>query len=89
MLSFEYDNFNSPFSNIAGMDARMLFQLYNTEYSHVLSWDAFNNLIGANISFPQYPEDDYTISLAYDYNEDGYPRQAIISDSDYDFDSVL
>ena len=67
----------------------MIFQLYNTEYSHVLSWGAFNNITGANISYPQYPEDDYTVSVAYDYNDDGYPRQAIISDSDYDFDSVV
>lgn len=88
-ISFEHDNFNNPFSGIAGASARVIFQLYNSEYSHVLSWGAFNNLTGANISFPQYPEDDYTISVAYDYNEDGYPRQAIISDSDYDFDSVV
>ena len=88
-ISFEHDNFNNPFSGIAGANARVIFELYNNEYSSALSWGAFNNLTSANISFPQYPEDAYTVSVAYDYNDDGYPRQAIISDSDYDFDSVV
>jgi hypothetical protein len=88
-LSFEHDNFNSPFSNIAGVDARVLFEMYRSSSSFWLGLGAFNNLTGADVSFVQNPSDNYTVSIAYDYNEDGYPRQAIISESDFDSDSVL
>ena len=63
--------------------------MYRSSSSFWLGLGAFNNLTGADVNFVQNPSDNYTVSIAYDYNEDGYPRQAIISDSDFDSDSVL
>ena len=65
------------------MDAIML-----TEFgSDVLQFNAFNNCISYNIDFSD--EDEVAqYNYAYDYNEDGYPRQAIVTLAGGDFDGT-
>ncbi len=71
-VSLDYDNQNSPFKNIVGMDAIMLLE-FGTED---LQFNAYNNCTSFNAIFTSNNEGDQ-YNYAYDYNEDGYPRQVI------------
>ena len=74
--SFQYDNQNSPFKNIVGMDAILLFTfVYNP-----LRFNANNNCTSYNFDYVNENAAD-EINFAYDYNEDGYPRQVIVTDN--------
>lgn len=79
--SFEYDNQNSPFKNIVGMDAIIL----NTISGNSLSFNAYNNCTSYNFDYSDEDEANQ-YNFAYDYNEDGYPRQAIVTYSGGNFD---
>jgi hypothetical protein len=72
--SFEYDNQNSPFKNIVGMDAIIL----NAISGSILQFNAYNNCTFYSFEYSDEDEAEQN-NLAYDYNEDGYPRQVIIS----------
>tara|TARA_A100000164_G_scaffold19444_1_gene15708 strand:+ start:70 stop:948 length:879 start_codon:yes stop_codon:yes gene_type:complete len=76
--SFEYDNQNSPFKNIIGMDAIMLVELG----SEILQFNAYNNCTYYSI---EYSDEDevFAYNYAYDFNEDGYPRQVIVTQGSY------
>ena len=79
--SFQYDNYNSPFKNITGMNALILYEIISSEYFYLLGFSAFNNCVSQN--FEEYDgEEGYSVSYAYDYNEDNYPRQIITYESD-------
>tara|TARA_B100000886_G_scaffold2215_1_gene1462 strand:- start:502 stop:1389 length:888 start_codon:yes stop_codon:yes gene_type:complete len=80
--SFEYDNQNSPFKNIIGMDAIILLELNNNSLGSSLSFNAFNNCTSFII---EYSDEDeiYQYNYSYDYNEDGYPRQVILMQNNY------
>ena len=79
--SFEYDNQNSPFKNIVGMDAIMLTVIGED----LTQLSAYNNCISYTADYPDLDEPDQ-YNFAYDYNEDGYPRQAIVTYSGGNFD---
>ena len=83
--SFQYDNQNSPFKNIVGMDALMLLEFAN----NTLQFNAYNNCTSYNFDYSDTDDaNDTNGYLAYDYNEDGYPRQVIVnSSSDWGSDS--
>ncbi len=76
--SFEYDNQNSPFKNIVGMDALILVEFG----SDILQFNAYNNCTSYSI---EYSDEDevYAYNYAYDFNEDGYPRQVIVTQGGY------
>ena len=81
--SFQYDNQNSPFKNIVGMDAIILFTIvYNP-----LRFNAYNN---CTYYSTEYSDEDevFAYNYAYDYNEDGYPRQVIVTDNSSYSDTV-
>ena len=76
--SFQYDNQNSPFKNIVGMDAIILFTfVYNP-----LRFNANNNCTSYNFDYVNENAAD-EVNFAYDYNEDGYPRQVIVTEGSY------
>ena len=76
--SFQYDNQNSPFKNIVGMDAILLFTfVYNP-----LRFNANNNCTSYNFDYVNENAAD-EVNFAYDYNEDGYPRQVIVTEGSY------
>ena len=77
--SFEYDNQNSPFKNIVGMDAIILNVISNNS----LAFNAYNNCTSYNFDYSDDEDESDQYTFAYDYNEDGYPRQAIITDGIY------
>tara|TARA_X000000950_G_scaffold165247_1_gene201945 strand:- start:286 stop:1173 length:888 start_codon:yes stop_codon:yes gene_type:complete len=79
--SLEFDNQNSPFKNIVGMDAIILTVI--GENLTLLS--PYNNCISYTADYPDLDEPDQ-YNFAYDYNEDGYPRQAIVTYSGGNFD---
>lgn len=79
--SLEYDNQNSPYKNIVGMDAIMLTVIGE----NLTQLSAYNNCISYTADYPDQDEADQ-YNFAYDYNEDGYPRQAIITYSGGNFD---
>ena len=76
--SFQYDNQNSPFKNIVGMDALILVEFG----SDILQFNAYNNCTSYSI---EYSDEDevYAYNYAYDFNEDGYPRQVIVTEGSY------
>jgi hypothetical protein len=76
--SFQYDNQNSPFKNIVGMDALILVEFG----SDILQFNAYNNCTSYSI---EYSDEDevYAYNYAYDFNEDGYPRQVIVTQGSY------
>ena len=76
--SFQYDNQNSPYKNIVGMDALMLL-----EFAEItLQFNAYNNCTSYNFDYSNTDDaNDTNGYLAYDYNEDGYPRQVIVTSS--------
>ena len=76
--SFQYDSQNSPYKNIVGMDAIILFTfVYNP-----LRFNANNNCMGYSFDYVNENATD-EVNFAYDYNEDGYPRQVIVADGSY------
>ena len=76
--TFQYDNQNSPFKNIVGMDAILLFTfVYNP-----LRFNANNNCTSYNFDYVNENAAD-EVNFAYDYNEDGYPRQVIVTEGSY------
>ena len=77
--SFEYDNQNSPFKNIVGIDAIILNVISNNS----LAFNAYNNCTSYNFDYSDDEDESDQYTFAYDYNEDGYPRQAIITDGIY------
>ena len=79
--SLEYDNQNSPFKNIVGMDAIILTVIID----NVMSLNAYNNCTSYNVEYSDNNEADQ-YNFAYDYNEDGYPRQVILTYSGGNFD---
>jgi hypothetical protein len=79
--SLEYDNQNSPFKNIVGMDAIILSVISE----NLTQLSAYNNCISYTADFEDLDEPDQ-YNFAYDYNEDGYPRQAIVTYSGGNFD---
>ena len=82
--SFEYDNQNSPFKNIIGMDSIILLHLgYNP-----LQWSAFNNCNSYTIEFSDEGE-VYEYTYSYDYNEDGYPRQGILNETGFSSETTI
>ena len=76
--SLQYDNQNSPFKNIVGMDAIILIEFG----SDILQFNAYNNCTSYSI---EYSDEDevYAYNYAYDFNEDGYPRQVIVTQGSY------
>ena len=56
------------------MDAIIL----NTISGNSLSFNAYNNCNSYNFDYSDEDE-AFQYNFAYDYNEDGYPRQVIIS----------
>tara|TARA_Y200000002_G_scaffold341103_1_gene312075 strand:- start:875 stop:1684 length:810 start_codon:yes stop_codon:yes gene_type:complete len=72
--TFKYDNYKSPFLNITGALALISPASYLTS-SDLVSMR--NNCILDQDS------DNYNLNISYDYNEDGYPRQAIINEEGY------
>jgi len=79
--SLEYDNQNSPFKNIVGMDAIILTVIID----NVISLSAYNNCTSYNVEYSDNNEADQ-YNFAYDYNEDGYPRQVILTYAGGNFD---
>ena len=79
--SLEYDNLNSPFKNIVGMDAIILTVIID----NVMSLNAYNNCTSFYSEYSGNDEADQ-YNFAYDYNEDGYPRQVIVTFSGGNFD---
>ena len=76
--SFQYDSQNSPYKNIVGMDAIILFTfVYNP-----LRFNAKNNCMGYSFDYVNENATD-EVNFAYDYNEDGYPRQVIVTEGSY------
>jgi len=76
--SGDYDNLNSPYKNIVGMDALMLLEFAN----NTLQFNAYNNCTSYNFDYSNTDDlNDTNGYLAYDYNEDGYPRQVIVNSS--------
>ena len=76
--SFQYDSQNSPYKNIVGMDAIILFTfVYNP-----LRFNANNNCMGYSFDYVNENATD-EVNFAYDYNEDGYPRQVIVTEGSY------
>ena len=76
--SFQYDSQNSPYKNIVGMDAIILFTfVYNP-----LRFNANNNCMGYSFDYVNENATD-EVNFAYDYNEDGYPRQVIVAEGSY------
>ena len=86
--SFQYDNQNSPFKNIVGMDALLLLEFG----ANILQFNAYNNCTSYNFDYSDTDDaDDSNIYFAYDYNDDGYPRQVIVtgsSDGDSDNSTI-
>ena len=76
--SFQYDNQNSPFKNIVGMDAIMLLEFGSDTFQFNV-----NNNCTSYIVYNDFDQDNYQYNYAYDYNEDGYPRQVIVSQGNY------
>ena len=75
--SLEYDNQNSPYKNIVGMNAIILVNFVDNP----LQFNAYNN--NTSIVSEYSDGDQYQYTQAYDYNEDGYPRQVIVTDGSY------
>ena len=72
--SMQYDNKNSPFKNIAGLNAMILRHLdwgYGDLYT--MQFSTFNNIISATSSSDE--DEIYVNTLSYDYNDFDYPRQ--------------
>ena len=82
--SLEYDNLNSPFKNIVGMDAIILTVIID----NVMSLNAYNNCTSFYSEYSGNDEADQ-YNFAYDYNEDGYPRQAIVTYQGGNFDGTI
>ena len=71
-VSFQYDNKNSPFKNIAGMNAMILMHLgLAAESFDAIQYSPFNNI--TSLTFSSTSTCVGTIS--YDYNNFDYPRQ--------------
>ena len=86
--SFEYDNFNSPFKNITGMNAFIVLDIIcRNESVYLLGFNAFNNCISRNFQYSDETE-TYTDTYAYDYNDDNYPRQIIVSEENSSYDET-
>jgi hypothetical protein len=86
--SFEYDNFNSPFKNITGMNAFILLDVIcRNESVYLLGFNAFNNCISRNFQYSD-EEESYTDTYAYDYNDDNYPRQIIVSEENSSYEET-
>ena len=79
----EYDNFNSPFKNIVGLNFHVIL-FHELTYANFFSFN--NNCTSYVVSDLQ--GDNYTYNYDYDYNQDGYPRQIIAKDSD-GFESTI
>jgi len=82
--SLEYDNLNSPFKNIVGMDAIILTVIID----NVMSLNAYNNCTSFYSEYSGNDEADQ-YNFAYDYNEDGYPRQVIVTYQGGNFDGTI
>jgi len=84
--SLEYDNFNSPFKNITGMNAFIVWDVIcRNESVYLLGFNAFNNCISSNVESSDETE-IYTDTYAYDYNDDNYPRQIIVSENNSSYE---
>jgi len=81
--SLNYDNLNSPFKNIIGMDAIMLLEFATED----LQFNAYNNCTSFTLTNNNNEGDQY--NYAYDYNEDGYPRQVIATYQGGNFDGTI
>ena len=79
--SFQYDNQNSPFKNITGINALILQEIISSEYFYLLSFSASNNCVSQNYEDSD-SDDSYSVTYAYDYNNDDYPRQIITYEGD-------
>lgn len=72
--SFQYDNKNSPFKNIAGMNAMILMHLdWASEGFYQMQYSAFNNITGS--TFSTTTTSTCVGTFSYDYNNFDYPRQ--------------
>ena len=86
--SLEYDNFNSPFKNITGMNAFIVLDVIcRNESVYLLGFNAFNNCISSNIEYSDEAE-SYIDTYAYDYNDDNYPRQILVSENNGSYDET-
>ena len=65
------------------MDAIMLLELGTED----LQFNAYNNCTSYNAEYSENNEADQ-YNYAYDYNEDGYPRQVIATSQGGNFDGT-
>ena len=75
-FNFEFDTNNSPFKNVVGLNLEILWFSGLTS-AQLLSLN--NNCISYEAVNAPAP---FGYNYNYDYNQDGYPRQIIVQDSD-------
>ena len=76
-FNFEYDTNNSPFKNVVGLNLEILWFSGLTS-TQLLSLN--NNCISYELV--NSPGQSFSYNYDYDYNQDGYPRQIILQNSD-------
>ena len=76
-FNFEYDTNNSPFKNVVGLNLEILWFSGLTS-TQLLSLN--NNCISYELV--NSPDQSFSYNYDYDYNQDGYPRQIILQNSD-------
>jgi len=82
---YEYDNYNSPFKNIVGNLPLLFFPQYINYLELELA--SFTNNCTKITYESEYGSE--SINFAYDYNEDGYPRNIIVTYSDDDYEEFI
>ena len=80
--SLDYDNNNSPFKNIIG--ANSLFVFFGLSFTDAPIIGFYNNALRIqNKTVCDNSSDNYsdTSSFLYDYNQEGYPRNIVVTES--------
>ena len=79
----EYDNYHGPFKNIVGLDPIMMVENEFTGASIIGYTNNVTSQISEGICDDDSESFTETISYNYDYNDEGYPRNIVVSDETF------
>tara|TARA_B100001059_G_C17736047_1_gene528910 strand:+ start:111 stop:953 length:843 start_codon:yes stop_codon:yes gene_type:complete len=83
ITSLEYDNYHGPFKNIVGLDPIMMVENEFTGASIIGYTNNVTSQISEGICDDDSESFTETISYNYDYNDEGYPRNIVVSDETF------
>ena len=84
-INYEYDNYNSPFKNVVGLNWMLLFsgKLWSSEPSpYYFNNNSVSQVVSSSAGVLG------SVNAYYDYNQDGYPRQIVVQVSTNGYEST-